>query len=171
MAATPLHLGPGCFVGLIFRRWLDLPVFLMGNVVVDLEVPVVALLQCGPIFPRYGHTLLFAAAGGIVCAAAAYPLRGILRRAMSIARLPYETGFGKMAVSGLLGAWLHVLIDGLYRVDVVLFWPLMVRNPLCRFGKREVETWCLVLCFAAILPYAVAVVRGRSERRSPTAHG
>ena len=38
MPFTPYHFGPSGFVGLLFRRWLDVPVFIAANVLVDIEV-------------------------------------------------------------------------------------------------------------------------------------
>jgi hypothetical protein len=38
MPFTPYHFGPNGFVGLLFRRWIDVPVFLAANVLIDLEV-------------------------------------------------------------------------------------------------------------------------------------
>jgi len=37
MPFTLYHLGPALLLGLLFRRRLDLPTFLVANVVVDLE--------------------------------------------------------------------------------------------------------------------------------------
>lgn len=55
MPITPYHFGPDGFVGLLFKRWLDPPVFVLANVVVDLEVGTIALLHLGhPVLP-YGE--------------------------------------------------------------------------------------------------------------------
>ena len=41
MPFTPYHFGPSGFVGLVFGKWIDLPVFVLANVIVDVEVLVV----------------------------------------------------------------------------------------------------------------------------------
>lgn len=155
MPYTPLHFGPSGFIGLLFRRWLDLPVFLLANIIIDLEVWVAAYMKVGPLSIRYGHTLLIATAAGLLWGAAAYPLKKPFRWAMGRLRLPYETSFTKMILSGMLGAWVHILVDGLYRSNVVLFWPSRIRNPLCRYDKTEVETFCIVLGVAAFALYGI----------------
>ncbi len=38
MPFTPYHFGPSGFVGLVFGKWIDLPVFVLANVIVDVEV-------------------------------------------------------------------------------------------------------------------------------------
>ena len=118
MPFTPYHFGPSGFVGLLFKRWLDLPVFVLANVVVDLEVLVVCLLDLGPPAHRYAHTLLGGAVLGVLWGLAAYPLRHWFRRVMHLLRLPYRTSLLKLVISGVLGVWLHVLIDGAYHPDV-----------------------------------------------------
>jgi len=145
MPITPLHLGPGLAAGFPFKRWLDLPVLLLANLVVDVEVPIAASLKTGPLPVRYGHTLLVAAAAGLLTGLFSYPIRGLFRRIMHRIRLPYDTGLRRMLLSGVLGAWLHVLFDGFYRTNVVLFWPSRFPNPLCRFDKTDVETACWIL--------------------------
>jgi len=111
MPYTPYHLGPSGFIGLTFRKWLDVPVFVLANVIVDLEVLIIT--QLGFTYPihRFTHTLLIGSAAGIIWAMAAWPFRNIFKRLMQILRIPYQTSFWKMLVSGVLGVWLHVVID------------------------------------------------------------
>ena len=167
MAFAPLHLGPNGFLGLILIRRIDLPVFLLAGVMVDVEVIIYRAMGIGPGQPRYGHTLLAGAAVGVLCALMAYPLEGLSARVMGLFRLPYEARFTRMLWSGIAGAWLHILVDGLYRSDVVLFWPFRIGNPLCRFGKSGVEQACLFLCIAAPLLYLAAAAWTFLRRRPP----
>ena len=64
MPFTPYHFGPSGFVGLALRRWLDVPVFVLANVVVDLEPLVVVLFGLDYPLHGYVHTFL----GGTVVA-------------------------------------------------------------------------------------------------------
>ncbi|MHC4544154.1 MAG: hypothetical protein ACYSYL_06435 [Planctomycetota bacterium] len=111
MPFTPYHFGPSGFIGLALRKWLDIPVFVLANVIVDLEV----LLGHGYPIHRYFHTLLIGAAAGILWATVAYPLRNLFKMIMQTLRIPYQTSFLKMLISGVLGVWLHVVIDSIYR--------------------------------------------------------
>ncbi len=119
MPYTPYHFGPSGFLGLIFRKYIDLPVFLLANIFVDLEV---LYWQHWPLH-RYIHTVLFGAVIGIIWGLAAYPLRNIFSRIMQTIHLPYKTSMLKMIVSGVLSVWLHIVIDAPYNWDVKLFWP------------------------------------------------
>jgi len=93
MPFTPYHFGPSGFIGLLFRKWLDIPVFVLANVVVDVEVLVIASLKLGYPLHRYWHTPLIGGVVGALWGIAVFPLRTIFRRIMSAYRLNYETGF------------------------------------------------------------------------------
>lgn len=159
MPLTPYHLGPNSFIGLLFKRWLDPPVFVTAGLIVDVEVLFIEQFQSGEPVPRYAHTLLVSAAIGLGLAIVMVPFRRPAMRLMSMIGLPYETGFVKMALSGVLGAWLHVVVDGFYRTGVGIFWPLEITNPLCRFDRNETETLCVLLFVAALCVYAVLAAR------------
>jgi len=159
MPYTPYHLGPSGSISLAFRKWLDVPVFVLANVIVDLEVLIIT--QFGLTYPihRFTHTLLIGSAAGIIWALAAWPLRNIFKRLMQILRIPYQTSFWKMLVSGVLGVWLHVVIDAIYHPDICLFWPNRRIRPLYALvSKRQVEVICLVFLLAAVILYVIAVL-------------
>ncbi|HIJ54267.1 MAG TPA: hypothetical protein HPP66_14120 [Planctomycetes bacterium] len=158
MPFTPYHFGPSGFVGLTLGKWVDIPVFVLANVVVDVEVLVVSLLGVGRPIHRYAHTLLLGAAVGIIWAVAAYPLRNFFKKIMRILRIPYQTSFGKMLVSGVLGVWLHVVIDAIYHPDVRLFWPAKAIPLYALLTRQQIQTLCLVFFIAAVVLWALAAV-------------
>jgi hypothetical protein len=162
MPFTPCHFGPSGFVGLVFRKYIDLPVFVLANVVVDVEV----LFAPGSFPHRYWHwhTLLIGAAVGVIWALAAYPLRGLFKKAMRFFRLTYETRLFKMVLSGVLGVWLHVLLDGLYHYDVQVFWP-MRRNPLRNIISRQSVVIICLCCFVPAIVMYVRAVRSQKSRQ------
>lgn len=169
MPFTPYHFGPSGFIGLVFRKWLDIPVFVLANVIVDVEVLVIMLFNLGWPKHRYCHTLLIGGAVGIVWGLAAWPLRNIFKKLMQLLRIPYETGLRKMVISGILGVWFHILIDGAYHFDVKILWPNktislweMVHHHL---GKEQIEIICLIFFLAALVPYLFAI-RSFSKNRS-----
>jgi membrane-bound metal-dependent hydrolase YbcI (DUF457 family) len=164
MPFTPYHFGPSGFVGLVFRKWLDIPVFVLANVVVDIEV---LFFDRWPIH-RYAHTLLIGAAVGAMWGMAAYPLRNLFRKIMRLFRLPYETSLRKMVLSGVLGVWLHVLIDSVYHFDVRPFWPnktiSLWRMARTYISQGQIEIICVAFFIAAIILYVI-VVRGRIRKK------
>jgi len=162
MPFTPYHFGPSGFVGLLLRRWIDLPVFLLANVVLDLEVLITGK-------HAYGHTLLLGAAVGILWGLAAYPLRGIFKRLMDLVRLPYKTGRIKMIISGILGVWMHAVVDAMVHYDVRLLWPnkkfvlmRLITKPLSRANMTltndRVELACMIMLGLAAIVYIFAAI-------------
>ena len=141
----------------MLRRWIDIPVFVLANVIVDIEVLVIGLLGLGWPCHRYCHTLLFGAVAGAVWGVLAYKAKPALAWAMQQLRIPYKTGFWKMVISGVLGVWLHVFIDAIYHWDVRIFWPNRA-IPLFRLISRgQLKVVCLAFFAAAVILYAIAV--------------
>ena len=139
----------------MLRRWIDIPVFVLANVIVDIEVLVIGLLGLGWPCHRYCHTLLFGAVAGAVWGALAYKAKPAFKWAMQQLRIPYKTGFRKMVASGILGVWLHVFIDAIYHGDVRIFWPSRA-IPLFRLiSQGQVKAICVALFAAAVIPYAI----------------
>jgi len=160
MPFTPYHFGPSGFIGLLFRKWVDIPVFVLANVIVDVEVLVIVLFKLGYPVHRYCHTLLIGGIVGAVWGAAAYPLRNLFEKTMRIFRLNYEPTLRKMILSGILGVWLHVLLDGAQHADMRIFWPnttfslwkLVYRH----LGNHSIEDACVVVFLLAGVTYLFA---------------
>jgi len=169
MPFTPYHFGPSGFIGLVFRKWIDVPVFVLANVIVDVEVLVTAFFRFGPPYHRYCHTLLIGAAVGALWGVVAYRLRPLFEVIMDMAHIPYKPGFWKMVISGILGVWLHVLIDGAYHPDAMVFWPSLTQSlwiaVMSRVSKSQIKTICLVFFIAAVIPYVAAVVSYMRQNR------
>ena len=170
MPFTPYHLGPSGFVALTFRKWIDIPVFVLANVVVDIEI----LFAAGYPVHKYAHTLLIGAVVGLIWALAAYPLRNLFRKIMQILRIPYQTSLPKMLVSGVLGVWLHVAIDAIYHWDVRVFWPSKARPLYALITKQQLQALCVAFFIAAIIPYAIAIVsymkQNKAKKATPKAN-
>lgn len=170
MPFTPYHFGPSGFIGLVFRKWIDVPVFVLANVAVDIEVLVIVFFRLGYPLHRYCHTLLIGLVVGILWGLLAYPLRHLFKRLMHLLRIPYQTSLLKMLISGILGVWLHVLIDGAYHYDVHIFWPSRSisfwRTTQRHLAKEQIETICLIFFLAAVVPYVLAVISFRKEKRA-----
>lgn len=138
------------------RRIIDLPVFLLANVVVDFEPLLVMVFRFDYPLHGYAHTFLFGGMLGILWGLAAFGLRGIIGRGMAAVKLQYEAGLIKGILSGVLGVWFHVLLDSPLYSDIRPFYPLP-DNPLYGiFSVEAVYLFC-ALCFipAAALYFAV----------------
>jgi hypothetical protein len=134
MPFTPYHFGPSGFVGLLFRRWIDVPVFMAANILIDSEVLADQWLQPGwPVHQLWHfHTLLVGGlAGGIFGALVYYikPFRWLCEKFMALIGLPGRVTLLSMVLAGVLGVWLHVFIDSFYHYDVQILWPYE-NNPI-----------------------------------------
>lgn len=165
MPFTPYHFGPSGFLALLFRKWIDLPVFVLANVAVDLEVLIIGMLGLKWPYHRYAHTLLIGAAVALLWALAAYPLRNLFKYLMNLIRLPYRTGFFKMLISAVLGVWLHVLIDATYHYDVRLFWPARQRPIYKLITHSQLKTACMVFFAAALIIYIIILLSSKKQNR------
>ena len=128
MPFTPYHFGPSGFVGLLFRRWIDVPVFIAANVLIDIEVIADKVIQPGwPVHQLWHfHTLLIGGLAGAIFGLVIYyikPFHWCSEKSMSLIGLPVRPTLLSMVLAGLLGAWLHVIIDSFYHYDVQIFWP------------------------------------------------
>jgi membrane-bound metal-dependent hydrolase YbcI (DUF457 family) len=155
MPFTAYHFGPNGFFGLVFKKWIDLPVFVLANVVVDLEV---LFYNDWPVH-RYFHTLLIGAAVGAIWGLIAYPLKSIFKKIMRSIRISYSTNLRKMIISGILGVWLHILIDAFYHWDVRIFWPSNSKPLFGLMSKYQVEILCIAFAFASVALYFALLLK------------
>jgi membrane-bound metal-dependent hydrolase YbcI (DUF457 family) len=163
MPYTPYHFGPSSLIGLILRRWVDIPVFVLVNIAIDIEIFVAELWHPRGFGQRYAHTLLIGTAVGIIWGTGAYFFRGFFKWIMDKIQIPYKTSISKMIFSGIFGAWAHIFIDALYQSDVMLFWPSRLANPLRLFGRRKVDLLC-VLCFLAAFVVYIWILAKRPKK-------
>ena len=153
MPLPPYHFGASGFIGLAFRKWIDIPVFVLANVIVDIEV----LLYHHWPYHRYVHTLLIGVAAGAIWGAVAYLAKPIFTKIMQLIHINYKANLIKMIISGILGIWLHVLIDSTYHYDVLVFWPSKVRPFWRLLSKPEVVLWCKLSFIGIVILYLFAI--------------
>jgi hypothetical protein len=159
MPITPFHFGPAGLIGYIFRKWIDLPVFVLANVVIDIEVAMVNFLRLGWPYHRLAHTFLIGAAVGVIWGLIAYPALPVLNWIMEKIRIPYQTSAKKMIISGILGIWFHVLIDGIYHYDVTPFWPVKGNYLYNRLSHSQILWICIICMVIFIFLYALSLKR------------
>ena len=164
MPFTPFHFGPHACVSLPFHRYLDIPVFMGANVAIDVEPLLVMTFNLDYPLHGYCHTLLIGGLVGLLFSTAAHPLRHFIGKVMKSLRLPYAPTYGRMALSGVLGAWLHVLFDAPLYYDIRPFFPLQA-NPLCGVLSHSAVYSICTACFApALLLYVyVAFIARRTK--------
>jgi membrane-bound metal-dependent hydrolase YbcI (DUF457 family) len=165
MPVTPYHFGPAGLIGYIFRKWIDLPAFVFANIVIDVEVLIVNYMHLGRPFHRLSHTFLIGSVIGAAWGLAAYAGLPVLKWLMKKIMIPYQTNAFKIIVSGILGVWLHVLIDGIYHYDVMPFWP-MKKNPLWGLLSHNQIEWICIICLGIfILMYVFSLKKQAAQKK------
>jgi hypothetical protein len=165
MPFTPFHFGPGACVSLPLNRHLDLPVFLLANVALDVEPLLVMTLDLS--YPLHGcaHTLIGGAVVGAALGLISYPFRGVIADGMALLCIPYIPSRARMLLSGVLGAWFHILLDAPLYTDIRPFRPL-AKNPLFGLVSSDMlYTACAYLFIPAALFYLM-IVLVRNRRRT-----
>lgn len=165
MPFTPFHFGPHGCVALPLQRYIDVPIFIGANVAIDSE-PLLVMMY-GFDYPLHGycHTFLFGGLVGLLLGLSTFPFRKIIGKAMLLLRLPYASSPMKMAVSGMTGAWLHILFDMPLYQDIKPFYPLSA-NPLYGIVTvKPVYGTCAFLIVPALAIYVYMVfVRSRRSK-------
>ena len=168
-------------MGLLLHKWLDVPVIVAANVLIDVEVLADHYIQPGwPVHQLWHfHTLLVGGLAGAIFGAIIYyvkPLRRCSEKIMSLIGLPGKATLLSMVLAGLLGAWLHVFIDSCYHHDVQIFWPYLKNSvwrwlQLHRLSKhfsiqQQVEFACLIFWGLMAGLYVFLVVSRRKKSKS-----
>ena len=159
MPFPPYHFGPSGFIGLALRKWIDIPVFVLANIIVDIEV----LFFSGH---RYVHSLLIGAAAGAVWGLLAYPAKPIFVKIMRLIRINYKPNLIKMIISGILGVWLHAFIDSIYHYDVLMFWPGKAKPFWRLLSRPEVVLWCKLSFIGVAILYILAVYSFNRQKKT-----
>ena len=171
MPFTPFHFGPHACVSLPLYRHLDIPIFIGVNVAIDVEPLIAVTYNLDYPLHGYCHTLLIGGLVGLVFATAAYPFRRLIGRMMASLLLPYTTTWKKMAVSGVLGAWLHVLFDSILCPEIRPFYPLN-GNPFYRVLSPSTVYLICTACFVpAVLLYMYVVFIAKRTRQEKVNSG
>ena len=167
-----LHVGVNSFFGLLLRRWVDPFVIIAVNVVIDLEV----LFGTGYLeYHRqwYFHTFLVGGIVGALFGLCCWFFKRPISRSMKLLRIPYKPSLWKMSLAGTLGAWIHVLMDGLASWDVLPFRPFSDKMKLWNMIRRtftnaQVDRWVIIisviLSIAAIILYILTVLKFNKQK-------
>lgn len=138
-------------MALLWKKGFDFPVFVLANFAIDISVLVAGIWRPAEVFRDHMHSLLLGAAVGVLWGLVAhFLLDGLLRSMMLKMHLPYRTNLAKRIFSGIIGTWLHIFIDFLYKPDIQLFWPTDLVNPSMPLPRLAVSIIVLSAFFASL---------------------
>ncbi|MCK9604693.1 MAG: hypothetical protein M0R66_10080 [Candidatus Omnitrophica bacterium] len=156
MPNTILHFAPNATLAFLLVRYVDFPVFILINVVINFEAYVVILLRLN--YPQHGylHTFLIGTLAGVLTAIVLYLWRDKLKKLMGFLRLGYETTFKKMLFTAIIGVWLHIVLDMPVYADMKPFFPSEA-NPLYGvISPFRMDVFCVVFFIPAFILYLKA---------------
>ncbi|MBN1794958.1 MAG: hydrolase [Candidatus Omnitrophica bacterium] len=154
MPFTPFHVGVHACVALPLQRKLDVPTFILANIIIDIEPLLVMLFNVHYPVHGYVHTFIGSFIVGSLWGGMAYALRQPLGRLMRFLRLPYSPSLKADILSGAAGGCLHVLCDAPIYTDIQPFYPLKI-NPL--YGLVS-AAMMYRLCILFFIPAAILYV-------------
>jgi len=149
MPFTPFHLGPALFFGLLLFGFIDLPSFLIANVIVDVEPFLVVFL--GLDYPLHGffHSLVGGAIIAIVLAFLMFRLSSITKKVMKFFQLEQEVTLKRVMAASLAGVYFHILLDSPLYPDIKPLYPLDV-NPFFS-SDLAVSIYIYMFCIFSLL--------------------
>jgi len=153
MPNTILHFGPHSYIAFLWRKYLDFPALILINIFINFESYITILFRSDYPQHGYAHTFLFGSFVAISGAILLYFSKNILKKLMNLIHLPYDTGFRKILVSSVFGAWFHVFLDAFVYADIRPFFPLC-SNPLYGLiGGFSMDLICIILFIPAFILY------------------
>ena len=168
MPFTPLHLGPALFFGMVLLRYIDLPTFLVANVIVDIEPLVIltfGLHRTDSLgLPLHGllHSFLGGTLVALLLALVMIRMRGYLEPLMRLVGLEQVSSPRSVFAAALSGVYLHILLDSFLYVDIRPFYPFSY-NPFLGGMAAAFGVWwfCIVtgLIGVALLVFRLARTR------------
>lgn len=153
MPITPLHFGPSAFVSLPLSRYLDVPIFILASVMIDLEPLMVMVFDLN--YPLHGfiHSYLIGGLIGLLWGLIGFYSFGILNWGMRVVKLSYSKNFKRALISGLLGAWFHIFLDSFLYLDIKPFFPLDIKPLFLAVNPSVIYSACLISFIPAIIIY------------------
>lgn len=154
MPFTPFHIGPALFVGLLFR-FLFLPSFIVGSIIVDIEPFLVLMLNLN--YPLHGffHSFIGGSIIAIIISFLIFRLTKPISQIMLFIKLEQKSSLKIMILSSLAGVYIHIILDSIIYSDIKPFYPLDW-NPLYNVSMLvsfEIYTFCTILFFTGIMLY------------------
>ncbi|MEK7482472.1 MAG: metal-dependent hydrolase [Patescibacteria group bacterium] len=151
MPLTPLHLGPGLFLGMLTKKVFNLFAFLVGSVVMDFEPLIWLMIVPCYTCPHHGffHSIIGGAVGSLVVAFALWLFREKLRKLSRILRIEQSFSFATLYFSSLCAWLIHVFFDSLTHYDVHPLWPWTYNHIL--IGRNIIGSEHLIFVGLGIL--------------------
>jgi hypothetical protein len=168
MPFTPLHLGPALFFGMVLLRYIDLPTFLVANVIVDIEPFVILILGLHRMdrlgLPLHGllHTFLGGTFVALLLAFVMMRLRNFTTALMRLVGIEQEHSAQSIYAAALSGVYLHILLDSRLYTDIRPFYPFHFNPFLDGMGAAFGIWWfCVISGLIGVAIFVFRLIRAR----------
>jgi hypothetical protein len=159
MPFTPFHFGAHASIALPLNKKINGLVFILANVIIDIEPLLVIVFNFSYPLHGYAHTFIGASILGGIWGIAAYQFKIIFEKILKILKLPPIFSMKQYIISGISGAWLHVLFDAPLYTDIKPFYPIKI-NPLYGLiSNTLMYKMCSLLFIPAVILYFWSVNR------------
>lgn len=148
MPFTPFHFSVHACVAFPLLRKINFPIFILINVIVDMEPLLVILFNFDYPAHGYAHSFLGATVLGSLWGLIGYYFDNLSKTLMEWLKLNHYSGLKSCLISGITGGWLHVLFDAPLYTDIRPFFPVL-NNPL--YGLIEIPAM-YILCTLLFVP-------------------
>ena len=143
MPFTPFHLGPALLFGVALDKHIDLPTFMVANVIVDIE-PLFALTLGGGPLHGFFHSFLGGELVAVILVAFMILVRPYLNPFMKKVGLQEKSNSQPILYAALTGVGLHIIMDSVLYTDIRPLLPLEI-NPF--YLGYEYTSTMYSLCF------------------------
>lgn len=161
MPITPFHLGPSCWIGLVFFKILDFPTFLVASVIVDVEPFIILIFNLGFPVHRFFHTFLGGSIAAVFAAVVLYFLRDKIKKIMVFFKLAQESSFKKILLTSFAGVYFHLFLDSFLNYDMKPFYPCENNPLLGLFSFEQIYIFCSLSFLAGFLLYLIRLAVDR----------
>jgi len=149
MPLTPFHLGPALFFGLLLLRCLDLPTFLIANVIIDIEPLLV--VSCNLDYRVHGffHSFIGSTLIALLLVAVMSKVPESFSPLLTFFKIETNPSFLSIFSASLSGVYLHILLDSRMHRDIQPFYPFDANPFLNRSSVSGLDVylfcvWCLI---------------------------
>ncbi len=161
MPFTPFHFGAHASIALPLNKKINSLVFILANVIIDIEPLLVIVFNFSYPLHGYAHTFIGASIIGGIWGIVAYQFKPIFEKILKILKLPPIFSMKQYILSGISGALLHVLFDAPLYADIKPFDPIKI-NPLYGLiSNALMYKMCSLLFIPAVILYFWSVNRYR----------
>jgi len=166
MPLTPFHLGPAILLGLIFLRYVDLPTFMIANVIVDIEPMFIILFNLDLTHHQFLHTFLGGTLVVFILTWIMKKIRSKFSPLLMFLKIEQKASLRNIFLASLSGIYIHIILDSRMHMDIRPFYPLMV-NPFLNGSISSVLSvymFCIWSFIGGLIVYAIRLVIIKKNR-------